>query len=177
MKALTQRDKRALKLMAVGAALIVGYFLAFEPALESYRSLRDERNRLQKQLDRLTGIQNGVGAVQFKALSERVPVLEMPTDAARQGVLFRDELTRQLQKAGIQARTLQLRDNRGKRKDGYAVLTVDGQGRCSYESMLRLLGDLKRNPYYVGIEKCTLRVDAKNRNEMTFQLAVFTYAN
>jgi hypothetical protein len=81
-----------------------------------------------------------------------------------------------LQKAGIQAKTLQLRDNRGKRQDGFALLTVDVGGRCRYESMLRLLGDLKRNPYYVGVEKCILRVDAKNRNEMTFQLAVFTYA-
>ncbi len=176
MKPLTQRDKRALKLMAIGVILIVGYFKIFEPAMESYRSLRSQRDQLQKQLSRLTRIQNDIGAAQFKELSGRVPTLEMPKDTAQQGVLFRDELTRQLQKAGIQARTLQLRENRGKRQDGFAVLTVDVQGRCGYEAMLRLLEDLKRNPYYVGIEKCVLRADAKNRNEMTFQLAVFTFA-
>ena len=158
------------------AALIFGYFLVLEPTLASCRSLRSERDRLQKQLNRLTGIQSGLGAVRFKELNDRVPVFEMPADAAGQGLLFRDELTRQLQQAGIQARTLQLRDNRGKRDDGYAVLTVDCQGRCSYEQMLRLLADLKRNPYYVGVEKFSLRVDTRNRNEMAFQLAVFTYA-
>lgn len=176
MKPLTQRDKRAIVLMTVGTVLICGYFLVFEPAMTSYRSLRSERDRLQKQLNRLTGIQSGIGAVRFKELTDRVPVFEMPADTAQQGVLFRDELTQQLQKAGIQARTLQMRDNRGKRQDGFAVLTVDCQGRCGYEQMLNVLGDLKRNPYYVGIEKFSLRVDSRNRNEMTFQLAVFTYA-
>jgi Tfp pilus assembly protein PilO len=176
MKQLTQRDKRAIVLMAVSAVLIFGYFMVFEPALVRYRSLRDERNRLQKQLDRLTKIKSGIGAAQFKELADRVPVFEMPADAAQQGVLFRDELTRQLEKAGIQARTLQMRDNRGKRQDGFSVLTVDCQGRCSYEQMLQVLADLKRNPYYVGVEKFSLRVDTRNRNEMTFQLAVFTYA-
>ncbi len=176
MKPLTQRDKRTLKLTAVAAVLIVGYFLAAEPALTSYRALRSERDQLSKQLDRLTGVQSGIGAIRFREIMERVPVFEMPADAAEQGVLFRDELTRQLQRTGIQARTVQLRDNRGKRQDGYAFLTVDCQGRCNYEQMLRLLGELKRNPYYVGIEKFALRVDTRNRNEMTFQLAVFTYA-
>lgn len=176
MKPLTQRDKRTLKITGAAAVLIVGYFLALEPMATSYRSLRDQRDRLQRQLDRLTGIQSGIGAIRFKELTDRVPVFEMPVAPAEQGLLFRDELTRQLQRAGIQARTLQLRDNRGKREDGFAVLTVDCQGRCEYEQMLRLLSDLKRNPYYVGVEKITLRVDTRNRNEMTYQLAVFTYA-
>ena len=176
MKPLTQRDKRTLKLTVAAAVLIVGYFMAAEPALTSYTTLRSERDQLQRQLTRLTGVQGGIGAIRFKEIMDRVPVFEMPEAAAEQGVLFRDELTRQLQRAGIQARTLQLRDNRGKRQDGYAFLTVDCQGRCSYEQMLRLLGDLKQNPYYVGIEKFSLRVDTRNRNEMTFQLAVFTYA-
>lgn len=176
MKPLTQRDKRTLKLSAIAVAVIVGWFMIVEPTLGSYRSLRSERDHLQKQLDRLTGIQNGVGSIKYKELADRVPKFELPQDAARQGVLFRDELTRQLQKAGLQARTVQLRDNRGKRQDGFAVLTVDCQGRGGYEPMLKLLADLKQNPYYVGIEKFSLRVDAKNRNEMTFQLAAFTYA-
>jgi hypothetical protein len=176
MKPLTQRDKRALKLMAIGGLLIIGYFKIFEPVMESYRSLRCQREQLQKQLGRLTRIQNGTGEAQYKELFARVPALEMPKESAPQGVLFRDELTQQLQKAGIQARTLQLRESRAKRQDGFEVLTVDVQGRCGYEPMLRLLEDLKHNPYYVGVEKCVLRVDAKNRNEMTFQLAVFTYA-
>ena len=175
MKALTKRDKRALKLMVIGTLLILGYFWIFEPTLNSYRSLCSRRDQLQKQLHRLTKIQDGVGAVQSKGLFDRVPVLEMPKEAIQQGVLFRDELTTQLQKAGIKAKTVQLRDNRGQRRDGFSILSVDVQGKCDYQSMLKLLGDLKRNPYYVGIEKCVLRVDAKKRDEMTFQLAVFTY--
>lgn len=176
MKPLTERDKRTLKLSAAAAVLIVGYFLFAEPAWHSYRSLRSEHDAMRKQLERLTAVQSGIGAIRFRELMSRVPVFEMPAAAGEQGVLFRDELTRQLQQTGIQARTVQLRDNRGKRQDGYAVLTVDCQGRCTYEQMLRLLGNLKRNPYYVGIEKFSLRVDTRNRNEMTFQLAVFTYA-
>lgn len=176
MKPLTQRDKRTLKLTAAAAVLIVGYFLVFEPLMASYQQKRIQRDQLQRQLNRLTSIQGGIGAVRFKELTDRVPVFEMPVAAAEQGLLFRDELTRQLQQAGIQARTLQLRDNRGKREDGFAVLTVDCQGRCEYQQMLRLLSELKRNPYFVGVEKFSLRVDTRNRNEMTFQLAVFTYA-
>lgn len=176
MKPLTQRDKRTLKLTAMAGVLIVVYFLALEPMLASWQQMRSQRDQLQRQLDRLTGIQSGIGAIRFKELTDRVPVYEMPSAAAEQGLLFRDELTRQLQRAGLQARTLQLRDNRGKRENGFAVLTVDCQGRCEYEQMLRLLADLKRNPYYVGVEKLSLRVDTRNRNEMTFQLAVFTYA-
>lgn len=176
MKPLTQRDKRTLKLTAAAAVLIIGYFLVIEPTIASYQTLCGQRDRLQRQLDRLTSIQSGVGAIRFKELNDRVPVFEMPAAVVEQGLLFRDELTRQLQKAGIQARTLQLRDNRGKREDGFAVLTVDCQGRCGYEQMLKLLADLKRNPYYVGVEKFSLRVDTRNRNEMTFQFSVFTYA-
>ena len=176
MKPLAPRDKLKLKITVTAAVLIVGYFLALEPMLASYREMRSERDQLQRQLDRLTSIQSGIGAIRFKELNERVPVYVMPAAAAEQGVLFRDELTSQLQQAGVQARTLQLRDNRGKREDGFAVLTVDVQGQCGYEQMLRLLADLKRNPYYVGVEKFSLRVDTRNRNTMSYQLAVYTYA-
>ena len=176
MRALTQREKHTLRFTAAAAVVIVGYFGAVEPMAASWQAKRTQRDRLQRQLDRLTGIQNGIGAIRFKELTDRVPVFEMPVAASEQGLLFRNELTRQLQKAGIQARTLQLRDNRGRRQDGYAVLTIDCQGRCEYPQMLNLLEDLKQNPYYIGIEKFSLRADARNRKEMTFQLAVFTYA-
>lgn len=177
MKTLSQRDKRTLVLTAAAAVLIVGYFMVLEPALASYNALRSERDRLHSRLERLGRVQSDLGAARFGQMSRHVPVFDMPQAAAEQGVLFRDALTRQLEQAGIQVRTLQLRDSRTQRRDGYAVLTVQSQGQCTYRQIVQLLAALKQNPYYVGIEKLSLRVDTRNREQMSFELTVFTYAN
>ena len=66
--------------------------------------------------------------------------------------------------------------NKTKKVDGYKVWTVECQGQGQYSSIVRFVGELKKNLYYVAIEKLVLKVDNKDRNKMTYHLVVSTYA-
>lgn len=172
-RALTQRERGLLLACGVAAAVLLTYALIVEPWVARRRSLAAEHQRLSRQIELIGRWEQTSGA---KPMRLSASAAELPVGADQQALLFRNKLTEQIQKAGLQARAVQLRDQRNRIENGYTVVSVDCQGRGSYEAVLNLLADLERNPYYAGLEKLSLRVDAKDRNQLNFQITAITYA-
>jgi len=171
---LQPREKRILKLL-LATALLIGGYLLIEPLLKDYRQVKAESRQLRQTLDAFLSIQDSESPRQ-KALVSMVPTFEIPVQAPQQSILFRDKVTQQLQQCGLRPKSVELRQNKSKKTDGFDHWIVECQGPCQYNSMMRFVEELKKNPYYVGFEKLTLKTDSKNRNQMTFTLAVSTYA-
>lgn len=174
MKNLKPREKRILKLLLVTAVVIFGYML-IEPLLIDYQQAKAERSQMQQTLDGFLDIGDSESARQ-KAIAEMVPVFKLPAKADQQSILFRDEITKQLQRCGIKAKSMKLRQNKAIKASGYNVWVVECQGQCGYQSITRFVEEVKKNPYYAAIEKLILKADSKDRNKLTFQLVVSTYA-
>ena len=170
---LKPREKRILLLLLATAVLIVGWRLT-EPVLKDHQQARAERRQLQKTLDDFLSVQES-DIARKDAIARMVPVFKIPVAAEQQSVLFRDKMTQQLQQCGIKAKSLQLRPNKSKDADGYKVWTVECQGQCQYNSITRFIEEVKKNPYYLAIEKLVLKVDSKDRSKMTYHLVVSTY--
>ena len=171
---LKPREKRILKLLMATAVVIFGYML-IEPILADYQQVKAERLELQGTLDGFLGIGDSENARQ-KAIAQMVPAFKIPVIATQQSILFRDEITKQLQQCGLKAKSMKLQQNKAIKADGYNVWLVECQGQCEYRSITRFVEEIKQNPYYAAIEKLTLKVDSKDRNKMTFHLVVSTYA-
>jgi hypothetical protein len=172
---LTDRDKKTLWLGAVGAVFILG--LVYVPKLTGrWRKVRSEMHAMESILQQ---IQNPKDAKQL-FLDAQVPVYKMPTTADAQAFLFRDKLTEQIKKAGLKEVPLQTEFSRKRQAGGYQPLYVSYAGKCSFDKLLKLLVDLKTNPYYVGIEALKIEADPKQpaagRKEMTIELTLTTLA-
>ncbi|NQV31912.1 MAG: hypothetical protein HQ515_04415 [Phycisphaeraceae bacterium] len=172
---LTDRDKRTLLLGAVCSVFILG--LVYVPELIGHwREVRSEIFTMERTLQQ---IQNPKDAKQL-FLDTQVPVYKMPTTADAQAFLFRDKLAEQIKKAGLKEVPLQTEFSTKKQVGGYQPLYLSYAGKCSFDKLLKLLVDLKTNPYYVGIE--ALRIDAdpkkpaEGRKEMTIELTLTTLA-
>jgi Tfp pilus assembly protein PilO len=173
-KKLQPREKKILILLAVTAVLIFGYMF-LEPILDDYQQVEAEQANLQKTLNDFLEVGDRENARQ-KAVAEKVPTFKLPVESVKQSILFRDELTKQLQQCGLKATSLKMSQNKAIKAPGYNVWLVECQGQCNYQSMVKFFEEVKKNPYYAAIEKLTLKVDSKDRNKMTFQLVVSTYA-
>lgn len=175
MKAINERDIRAIKIGAAGLAVIGLYFLA-GPWLNDWQVLRADLASARQRLDRVAADGEGTLPAEQLRLISAVPKVEMPVDEKTQGTKFRDEFTQQLQKAGIRARSLQYLAAKKISGVGYRTLRLQGRGRCELPQMLNLLGALNENPYFVGVEELELKPDARNRNELEFSITVSTFA-
>jgi hypothetical protein len=175
MKAISERDIRAIKIGAAGLALIGLYFLA-GPWLSEWQGLRADLAAARERLDRVAVDGEGTLPAEQLKLMSAVPKLEMPADEKTQSTKFRDAFTQQLQKAGIRARSLQYLAAKKIAGAGYRTLRLQGRGRCDFSQMLNLLGSLNENPYFVGVEELDLKPDARNRNEVEFSMTVSTFA-
>lgn len=172
---LTDRDKRTLWLGAVSSVFILG--LVYVPRLAGHwRKMRSEMHAMERIL---LQIQNPKSAKQ-RSLDARVPMYKMPTTADAQAFLFRDKLTEQIKKAGLKEVPLQTTFSKKSQAGGYQPLYVSYAGQCSFDKLLKLLVDLKTNPYYVGIEALKIEADpkkpAQGRQEMTIELTLTTLA-
>jgi hypothetical protein len=171
---LKPREKRIIKLLLITVVLIFGYML-FEPIMKDYHQVKAERLKLQETLDDFLSVCDS-DVTRKEAIAQMVPVFKIPVKAEQQSILFRDEITQQLQQCGITAKSMQLRQNKSKDAEGYMVWTMECQGLCQYNSIMRFVKRVEKNPYYVAIEKLVLKVDSKDRNRMTYYLTVSTYA-
>lgn len=172
---LTDKDKRTLWLGAVASAVILG--LVYVPKLTGHwRKMRSEIHAMESIL---LQIQNPKDGKQM-FLDGQVPVYKMPTTADAQAFLFRDKLTEQIKKAGLKEVPLQTEFSKKRQSGGYQPLYVSYAGVCSFDKLLKLLVDLKTNPYYVGIEALKIEADPKKpaagRQEMTIELTLTTLA-
>ena len=59
---------------------------------------------------------------------------------------------------------------------GYRILRLESQGQGTYDQVLRLLSILPSNPMYAGTMRLRLTPNNMDRNQMVWELTVFTYA-
>ena len=170
MTKLSERDKRALKIGAIGAAAILAFtfgtkwlghwsevrksIAARETMLKSIEVDRDERERLMS----------------------IVPAFEMPKQEEEQKYLFRDQFHEQLKKVGFKSEPIRvLRAKKTQAGTGYKLLALKTRGECEFEKMLDLLTNLNENPYLVGIEEIRMECDPKKRQKFKIDLTVSTF--
>lgn len=173
-KKLKPREKRIMKLLLLTAVLILGYNL-IEPILKNYQQVKAERLQLRETLDRFLSVRDS-DIARKETVARMVPVFKVPVAGEQQSILFRDEITKQLQQCGMKAKSVQLRQKKPKASDSYKIWTVECQGQCQYNSVMRFIEEVKKNPYYAAIEKLVLKADSKDRNKLTYYLTVSTYA-
>jgi len=167
---LSQRDKRALKIGVIGAAVILAFtfgtrwvghwsevresIAAKKATLKSVRVDKDERERLMS----------------------IVPVFETPQDEEKQKFLFREKFYEQLKKVGFKGEPIRvLRTKKTQAGTGYRLLGLQTRGKCNFEQILDLLTNLNENPYLVGIEEMRMECDPKKRQEFKLDLTVSTF--
>lgn len=166
---LSQRDRRALKLGIVGVVLVPMFFLCIVPWFEDWRQVREQLTARRQMMKKISTVDS--------RLFSLVPKFAIPRDEKSQGTLFRDEFSKQLKQAGINAKSVQLVSARKQQRvSGYKCLQLQCRGECRFEQVMDLLAALNGNPYFVAVEAITLKCDTKDRNKMDITLTVSTYA-
>ncbi len=175
MKAMNERDLRAIKIGAVGAVAIVAYLLA-GPWLNRWQIVRAEKELALQKLNRVAVDSAGALPAEQLKLISAVPKLEMPADEKTQGDRFRETFNQQLQKAGIKPKSMQYLAAKKQALGGYRTLRLQCRARCETNQVLTLLESLNENPYFVGVEGLEMKPDARNRNEVDLTLTVSTFS-
>ena len=167
---LGQREKRTLKIGAVGAAVIL--LSAFGTKWLGH--WRQARESLELSRTKLKAIALAK-AKQAVLMKSTVPVFQMPEQEETQKFLFRDKLNEQLKKAGIKGKPLEIVPARKSAQSAYKMLFLKYSGKCQFRQTLDLLTNLYDNPYLVGIEEFRIECDPKKRQEVKLDLTVSTF--
>ena len=173
---LNKREKKTVLLCAVAAGLMLGYFLVFEPLEANWKQTRVQLASLRQQVKRLAMDPRATQTIEVQRLIERLPVLAMPQPVEKQRPAFQEAFTRQLSQAGLKPKRLKSSQasRAGALVGGFKVLMLESEGRGKYDQILKLLADLPNNPYYGGVQRLRLQADDKKRDEMNWELKVFT---
>lgn len=101
------------------------------------------------------------------ALMALVPVFEPPQALEKQSTLFREKLFEQLKKSGINTEPPLPLLGKKTTVGGvtYQMLKIKCKGKCKLDQLLDFLGNLKENPYFVGVEELQIRCDTKEPPE------------
>ena len=166
---ITERDKRALKLGAIGAVVILVFILG-SSRYDKWRQSKLSMDRVQGKLDTIK-----VDKRRQAGVLSIVPVFEMPKEEEEQKFLFRDKVNEQMKKLGIKSKPLEILGV-GKKVDGYKSLRIKCTARCRFTQVMDLLAALNENPYLVAVEELRIRVDAKKRQEVDMDIVVSTFA-
>ncbi|OHB78695.1 MAG: hypothetical protein A2Z25_15155 [Planctomycetes bacterium RBG_16_55_9] len=168
---LTEKDIRALKLGAVAAVVILLFYAATQWR-DHWAVARTNAAELQAKLDAID-----VDKAKQAGLTTIVPAFEMPKVEDEQSFLFRDKLSEQLKRAGINNKPLQVQAGRKSLYPGYNLLLVKCSATCRFPQMLDFLAWLNENPYLVGIEEFKIKVDPKKPQEVELELTVSTFTS
>jgi hypothetical protein len=170
MMKLSEKDIRALKLGAVGVVVIV-LFLVGLRWKEHWDQARIEGQVLKAKLKDID-----MSEAKRKGLMAIVPAFKMPVGAEDQGFLFRDAFNEQLKKARIKNDPLVTIPNKRAPLTGYKSLHLSCKApKCQFSQVLDLLAKLNENPYLVGIEEFSLKIDPKKRSEVELSITVSTF--
>lgn len=167
---LSNKDIRAIKIGAVGAAAIL-IFVFVSNWVDHWTDARNSLNLLNEKLELID-----MDKARRDGLMSIVPVFEMPTKEEEQKFLFRDKLAEQLQKARINSGPLQEVASRKSPYPGYKLLCMKCTATCRFSQVLDLLANLKENPYLVGVEEMRLKCDQKKPDQVEMTLTVSTFA-
>ena len=175
LETLNPREKRTIGVSLAAAIVIAGYFLVVEPILSKIAQVGSQLHLERQQLKTLLAKDGSPEALKRKTLAAAVPALEMPVAPEKQIQLLRDKLTEQAQQAGMQIRNMQFLSGSAAQPGASGILMLKCQGRCQFPSLLKLLENLKNNPYYVGVEELSIRADEKNRQDLDVTLTVSAF--
>lgn len=168
---LTEKDIRALKLGAVGAALILLFVLGSKWH-DRWAAAKTKDAALKAKLNVID-----IDKIKQAGLTSIVPAFEMPTVEDEQSFLFRDKLSEQFKKAGIKNKPLLVQASRKSPRTGYDLLLVKCNAKCTFSQVLDFLAKLNENPYLVGIEEFRIKKgDQKKPQELELDLTVSTFA-
>jgi hypothetical protein len=172
MAKLSDRDKRALVLGAVGVVVIVLYVYGSD-WLDQWSAIRGslaEKRAKMKLVDMKESKRAGLELL--------VPVFEMPKGEDEQKFLFRTKFNEQLKKAGIQVQGgLQLlRPTKSRSTPGYKILRLKfSKAKCNFGQIMDLLSSLNENPHLVGIDEFKMECKPDKRNEFELGMTVSTF--
>lgn len=167
---LSEKDIRALKFGAIGAAVIL-VFVFGSAGHDRWTKAKANAAVLQTKLDAID-----VDKARQAGLMSIVPVFEMPQVEEEQKFLFRDKLSEQFKRAGIRNNPLQVQAGRKSPQSGYELLLVKCNATCQFVQVLDFLERLNENPYLVGVEELKIKCDPKKRGEVELDLTVSTFA-
>lgn len=156
---LNTREKRIL-LLGVVSAVAIFVFTCGTKLFDDWRKARATLATAKRKLSDVETDKN-----RQAALAALVPVFETPQVEDKQKFLFRDKLHEQLKKAGINTDPLQFLPVRKPRGVPYRVLKIKCKGKCKLDQLLDFLGNLKENPYCVGVEELRIQCDTKEPPE------------
>jgi type II secretory pathway component PulM len=172
---LNQRERKTVLISLVVCAAMLLWFIVLEPAARQGRQLHSQLLLQRQKLNSLLAREGTVDALKQKQLTQAVPMLEMPTASEPQSQLLRDKITQQLQQAGIQVKNFQFSTGIVQGPGATDMITLRCQGKCQFSSLARFLDDLRKNPYYVGIEELSIKTDEKNRQNLEIGFTVSTF--
>jgi hypothetical protein len=172
---LNQRERKTVMVCLVVSAAMLLWFLALEPIVKQGQQLRRQLYQQRQKLNVLLAKEGTSEALKQKKLTQAVPMLEMPTSSEKQIQLLRDKVTQQLQQANIQIKNFQFSTGIVQGPGATDVITLRCQGKCQFTSLARFLDDLRKNPYYVGIEELSIKTDEKNRQNLEIAFTVSTF--
>jgi type II secretory pathway component PulM len=179
LEKLNPREKRVLVICLTACGAMLLYFLGIEPLSRDWADVHRRLTEAREKVSLLKLDPKSAQTQRQKKLLEIVPVLEMPRPSDQQGPLFQEAFTNQLKKVGLMSKRMQLTRGRALRLDTAApvVLNVASQGSGTYEQILNLLADLPHNPYCGGVQKLSIKPDAKERQNLDWEITVFSYAS
>jgi hypothetical protein len=158
---LNEREKR---LLLIGVAAVVAV-LVFTYGTKGMSRWQKSRASLAAAKRKLSEVETD--KTKLAGLMALVPVFETPQLEEKQKSLFREKLYEQLKKAGINTEPPQPLLGKKVSIGGatYQALKIKCKGKCKLDQFLDFLGNLKENPYYVGVEELQIRCDTKEPPE------------
>lgn len=168
---LSQRDKRALMIGVVGVAAILIIVLGAKCS-DRWGQVRGSLARSKDEFRDMR-----LGRTKQKALMSVAGVFEMPKGEQEQKFLFREKFNKQLKKAGIKSKPIQvLAATKMRNEPGYKILRLKCSAeKCKFGQVLDLLAALNKNPYLAGIDEFSIKCSEKNRQEVQLNLTVSTF--
>jgi hypothetical protein len=161
VRKLNEREKRMFLIGGIAVVAIL-FFTYGTKGMDRWSRSRASLAAAKKRLSEVETDQE-----KLAGLLALVPVFETPQALEKQTALFREKFYEQLKKAGINSEPPQ--PVLGKKINiggtAYQVVKIKCKGKGKLDQLLELLGNLKENPYLVGVEELQIRCDTKDPPE------------
>ena len=177
MKSWDQLQTREKRFLYIGGLMVLAIVLGTVGMdfLAQWKRIREE---IRVRQDKISNALSETARIQKKNLASIVPAFEMPVKENDQKNLFRDRLNEQFQKAGFKKQPFDIETSQ-KNIGGFRRMSLTYKGKCQWGQLMDLLADLKRNPYFIGVERLSVKCDPKKnpeqRQEIDVALTVFTF--
>lgn len=172
---LTHRDKRAIKLTAVIAAVILLHHFVFDPWFSHWTTVKNQLAAETTKLQKVDPTSPASIAKQI-AREKSVPAFTMPVSEEKQRLLFEEKLNQQLKKISIKAERMSFLGGKKKAANGYQMLKLQTTCKCKFKQVMQLLLALSENPYLVGVEEFRMEMDKSKGDQVNLVFTVSTYA-